>query len=154
MISNIKRKIASSSSSFSSSRSDRQQKRSSNTRHQQSSSPRTHQHQDQNQAQNHSEQNSYHLRHRNSSATNWSITSTLLNEECSCQPLSRSSRENHNNLDPNSYEAFLQNALDQEHQRERNERAVRRANNAWEQGFRRPEVSGARNWLQGCGLAK
>lgn len=149
MISNIKRKIASSSSSFASSWREREQNSSpaSNSHHQSSSrTPGSQQH--------NSEQNSYRPRHRNSSATNWSITSTLLNEVSSYQQPSRTSRQTHNHLDPDSYEAFMQNALEEEHRRERHERVIRRANDPWRQGFRRPEVCGTRSWLQGCGLAK
>ncbi|KAG4027009.1 hypothetical protein MFRU_034g00670 [Monilinia fructicola] len=151
MISNMKRKIASSSSSYSSSRQGREQPPSSNT-HQQTSSSRTHQYQCQRRPYP-SEQTTYRPRHCNSSATNWSITSTLLNEVSAYHAAPPSSRPGHQH-DPDSYEAFIQNALEEENRRERRERAVRRANDAWQQGFRRSEAAGTRSWLQGCGLAK
>ncbi|KAF7865361.1 hypothetical protein EAF04_006338 [Stromatinia cepivora] len=153
MISNIQRKIAPSSSSFSSSWRERDQNTSSSSNNHHQPSSRMPQSQQQYEQYN-SEQNSYRRRHRNSSATNWSITSILLNEVSSYQKRSRISEKAHNHLDPDSYEAFMRNALEEEHRRERYERAVRRANDAWQQGLRRPDDAGARRWLQGCGSAK
>ncbi|APA10915.1 hypothetical protein sscle_07g056850 [Sclerotinia sclerotiorum 1980 UF-70] len=152
MIPNIKRKKALSSSSFSSSLRERDQTSSSSHNHHQPF-PQTSQSQQQYEPYN-SEQNTYRRRHRNSSVTNWSITSTLLNEVSSYQQPSRTLGKTHNHLDPDSYEAFMQNALEEEHRRERHERAARRASDAWQQGFRRPDDAGVRRWLQGCGLSK
>ncbi|TGO67632.1 hypothetical protein BOTNAR_0038g00230 [Botryotinia narcissicola] len=152
MISNIKRKIASSSASSSLSWREREQNTSSSSNKRHQSSSRTPQSQRQYQ-QCDSEQNSYCPRHRNSSATNWSITSTLLNEVTSYQHPPRS-QETNNQPHPDSYEAFMQNALEEEQRRERHKRAVRKANDAWQQGFRRSDAAGTRSWLQNCGLAK
>ncbi|CAD6444182.1 093abd15-fbbe-4936-8520-ccbb6e0e6038-CDS [Sclerotinia trifoliorum] len=153
MISNIQRKKASSSSSFSSSLRERDQNTSSSSNSHHQPFSQTSQSQQQYEQYN-PEQNTYRRRHRNSSATNWSITSTILNEVPSYQQPSRTLGKTDNHLDPDSYEAFMQNALEEEHRRERHERAARRANDAWQQGFRRPDDTGVRCWLQGCGLAK
>ncbi|KAF7909802.1 uncharacterized protein EAF01_003520 [Botrytis porri] len=151
MISNIKRKLASSSASFSSSWREREQNTSSSSNKRHQSSSRTPQSQRQYQ-QCDSEQKCYCPRHRNSSATNWSITCTLLNEATSYQPPRRQEINSHSH--PDSYEAFMQNALEEEQRRERHKRAVRKANDAWQQGFRRSDAAGTRIWLQSCGLAK